>query len=312
MDNVERIERRLKIHDVRVLLSVVHAGSMHKAAEQLGISQPAVSRSISDLEHTLGVRLLDRSRRGVEPTHYGRAIMKRGAAIFDEIRQSVRDIEFLTDPTAGELRIGSTEGAAAGPGFSVIDRLASRYPRIVFDVVTAGAMTLYRQLEERDVELVIASIAGAVSEKFVVERLFDDSLVVTAGLQNRWTTRRSIKLAELLDEPWALPPLDSFGSALITQAFGASGLEPPRRAVITASRNLRDRLVATGRYLSISAGYSVTPPANNPLIKPLAVKLPDLRRPIVLITLRNRTLSPLAELFIKTAREVAKMVAKRK
>jgi len=99
---------------------------------------------------------------------------------------------------------------------------------------------------------------------------------------------------------------------LLYRAFGARGLEPPRRAVITGSRSLRDRLVATGRYLSISAGYSVTPPANNPLIKPLAVKLPDLRRPIVLITLRNRTLSPLAELFIKTAREVAKTVAKRK
>jgi DNA-binding transcriptional LysR family regulator len=112
MDKIERIERRFKIHDVPVLLSVVQAGSMHKAAERLGISQPAVSRSISDLEHTLGVRLLDRSRGGVEPTHYGHAIIKRGTAIFDEIRQDIKDIEFLTDPTAGELRIGCTDGAA--------------------------------------------------------------------------------------------------------------------------------------------------------------------------------------------------------
>ena len=70
--------------------------------------------------------------------------------------------------------------------------------------------------------------------------------------------------------------------------------------------------MATIRYLSISAGYSVTPPANNPLIKALAVKLPDVLRPIVLITLRNRTLSPLAELFIKTAREVVNTQLKRK
>src|SRR5262244_2037614 len=136
MNSIERIERRLKLHDVRVLLSVVQAGSMHKAAERLGTSQPAVSRSISDLEHTLGVRLLDRSRRGVEPTPYGCAIIKRGVAVFDEIRQGVKDIEFLTDPTAGELRIGCTDGAAAGPGLAVINRLASRYPRIVFNVVT--------------------------------------------------------------------------------------------------------------------------------------------------------------------------------
>lgn len=104
MDNIERIERRLKLHDMRVLLSVVQAGSMHKAAERLGTTQPSVSRSISDIEHTLGVRLLDRSRRGVEPTHFGRAIIKRGVAVFDEIRQGVKDIEFLADPTVGELR----------------------------------------------------------------------------------------------------------------------------------------------------------------------------------------------------------------
>jgi DNA-binding transcriptional LysR family regulator len=312
MDNIERIERRLKLHDMRVLLSVVQAGSMHKAAERLGTTQPSVSRSISDIEHTLGVRLLDRSRRGVEPTHFGRAIIKRGVAVFDEIRQGVKDIEFLADPTVGELRIGCTEGAADSPGFAVIDRLASRYPRIVFNVVTMGAIALYRQLAERNVELVIAAIAGPVPEEFVVEKLFDDFLVVAAGVQNMWTRRRKIELAELLDEPWTLPPPDSFGSELITEAFRASGLQPPRRLIITASRNLRDRLMATGRYLSISAGYSVTPLANKPLIKALAVQLPNLRRPTMLITLRNRTPSPLAELFIKTAREVVKTLAKKK
>jgi DNA-binding transcriptional LysR family regulator len=279
-------------------------------AERLGTSQPAVSRSISDLERTLGVRLLDRSRRGVEPTHYGRAIIKRGVAVFDEIRQGVKDIEFLTDPTAGELRIGCTEAAAAGPALAVIDELAGRHSRIVFNVVTAGVTALYRQLAERNIELMIGGVAGTVPEEFAAERLFDDSLVVAAGVQNPWTRRRRIELAELANEPWALPPEDSDPGALTIAAFRASGLEPPRMAVITASRHLRDRLLATSRYLSMIAGYSLTPPGNNPLIKALSVKLPDLRRPIVLVTLRNRSLSPLAELFINTVHEVAKKLAK--
>src|SRR5262245_57530081 len=110
MDTADRIERRLKLHDLRVLMSIVQAGSMSKAAERLGTAQPALSRSIAELEHALGVRLLDRGPRGVAPTNYGRALIKRGAAVFDELRQSVKDIEFLSDPTAGELRIGT--GAA--------------------------------------------------------------------------------------------------------------------------------------------------------------------------------------------------------
>src|SRR5258705_11946983 len=98
MDEIERIERRLKLHDVRVLMSVVQAGSMHKAAERLATSQPAVSRAIGDLQRPLGVRLLDRSPTGVEPTQYGRAVIKRGLAVFDELRRSGKDIAFLVDP----------------------------------------------------------------------------------------------------------------------------------------------------------------------------------------------------------------------
>src|ERR1700745_2114239 len=114
MRRVDWIERRLKLNDMRILLSVAKAGSMGKAAERLGTSQPAISRAIADLEHALGVRLLERSRRGIEPTSYGHALIKRGIAVFDELQQGVRDIEFLTDPTAGELRVGASIALATG------------------------------------------------------------------------------------------------------------------------------------------------------------------------------------------------------
>src|SRR5262245_54693396 len=146
MDQIERIERRLKLHDVRVLMSVVEAGSMAKAALHLGTSQPAISRSIADLEHTLGVRLLERSAKGVEPKKTGQAIIRRGVAVFDELRQGVKDVEFLADPTAGELRVGCPEAIAAGPVLTVINRLTRRHPRIVFHVATGNAPSVYRAL----------------------------------------------------------------------------------------------------------------------------------------------------------------------
>jgi DNA-binding transcriptional LysR family regulator len=310
MDKLERMERRLKLRDVRVLLSVLQAGSMHKAAERLGTSQPVVSRSIADLEHALGVRLLDRSRRGVEPTQYGRAIAKRGIAVFDELRQGVKDIEFLADPTAGHLRIGCTETVAAGPGFAVMDQLTRRHPRIMFDVVTGGWIALHRDLGERNVELVMAGIISPVSEEFVVETLFDDSLVVAAGLQNPWTRRRRIKLAELVNEPWTLAPSDGPSGALAAEAFRASGLEPPRTTIMTVSLNLRTRLLATGRFLTMLPASTLMPHGKYRLLKALPIELPNSRRTIVIVTLRNRTLSPLAELFVRTARAVAKQLAK--
>jgi DNA-binding transcriptional LysR family regulator len=131
MDETERIERRLKLHDLRVLMSVVERGSMAKAAERLATSQPAVSRAIGDLEHSLGVRLLDRGPRGVVPTPYGRALIKRSVAVFDELRLGVKDLEFLADPTAGEVRIVAPMAFAAGFVTAVIDRFTRRHPRVV-------------------------------------------------------------------------------------------------------------------------------------------------------------------------------------
>ena len=104
----DQIGRRIKLSDLHILLAVAQSGSMAKAASALAVSHPVVSRSISDLEHTLGVRLLDRNPHGVELTEYGRAMLSRSHAVFDELRQGVKDIEFLSDPTVGEVRIGTT------------------------------------------------------------------------------------------------------------------------------------------------------------------------------------------------------------
>jgi DNA-binding transcriptional LysR family regulator len=84
----DRIGRRVKLRDLHIALAVAEAGSMTRAAEELGVSYPVVSKTISELEHTLGVRLFDRSISGVEPTHYGRALLKSGTAVFDEMRKA--------------------------------------------------------------------------------------------------------------------------------------------------------------------------------------------------------------------------------
>ena len=137
MEWSERIGRRIRLRDLHILLAVVQCRSMAKAAEHLAISRPVISRAINDLEHVLGVRLLERDRHGAEPTMYGAALLKRGTSIFDELRESVKDIEFLTDPAAGEVRIGSNRFLAASFVSAVTDRVSRRYPRIVYHLMVA-------------------------------------------------------------------------------------------------------------------------------------------------------------------------------
>ena len=110
----DRIGRRLNLRDLHILLAVAKSGSMGKAAAELAISQPSVSKAIAAVEHAVGLRLLDRGAHGVEPTVYGRALLRCGVAVFDELRQGVSALDFLTDAGTGELRIGCSESLAAG------------------------------------------------------------------------------------------------------------------------------------------------------------------------------------------------------
>ncbi|WP_271541825.1 LysR family transcriptional regulator [Bradyrhizobium sp. CCBAU 45321] len=130
-----RIGRRIRLRDLHVLLTVVQRGSMAKAAQQLSITQPAVSKSIADLEHALGVRLLDRGPQGIEPTAYGSAFVQRGLSVFDELRQGVGEIEFMSDPRVGEVRVGCPETLAATLLPAVVEQLGDQYPGIKLHVI---------------------------------------------------------------------------------------------------------------------------------------------------------------------------------
>jgi DNA-binding transcriptional LysR family regulator len=310
MDWSGRIGRRLKLRDLHILLSVVQAGSMAKAAVALSISQPAVSKAVADMEHALGIRLLERGPQGVEPTRYGEALVRRGTAVFNELNQGVKEIEFLADPTIGELRIGATDPLAADILAPIMDRLARRYPRVAFHVVTGDLSTLLLEVSARNIELAMSRLnESAGMEGMATEVLFHGGYVVVAGKQNTWIRRRKIQLTELLHEPWVMPPYDTFQGKQIAAAFHASGIEPPRATVSTVSLNLRNTLLATGRFLTILPSFTQSLSKNDSPFRSLSVDLPKTRRPVGIVKLKDRSLSPLAGLLVGNLREMTKSLA---
>ena len=198
----DRIKRCLKLRDLDILTAVIDTGSMGKAADRLGVSQPAVSKSIADLERALSVRLVDRSRRGVVATPYGLALNKRSVAIFNDLRQGVADIDFLSDPTQGEIRIGATDPVMTAIISPVIDRLSREYPKVVFHVVLSDTALLYREVADRNIELAICRMLGQLPDDLAAETLFHDAFAVMTAARNPLTRRRKLTLAELADEPW--------------------------------------------------------------------------------------------------------------
>ena len=310
MDQRDRIGTRLKVRDLDILLAVVELGSMGKAARYLAVSQPVVSRAIAELERELGVRLLDRTPQGVEPTVYGRTVVNRGLAVFDELRGSAKDIGFLLNPTKGELRIGSTQPIAGGLLPAVLDRLNSERPQIAFQVKLGDAAALHnRDLRERKVDLLFGRVVDIEEDDVNAEVLFEDRLFVVAGANNPWTRRRKVTLNDLVHEPWTLPPLDSYAGALAVDAFKASGLATPHIAVAGYGIQLQNALLSTGRFLTLFCGSYLKFSGERLGIKALPIELPIPPRPIGIVTLKNRTPSPLASVFIDCARSLSKPLA---
>src|SRR5262245_5637224 len=278
---------------------------MAKAATDLAISQPNVSKAIADLEHTFSVRLLDRSSRGVEPTTYGLAVIKRATAMFDELRQSVKEVEFLADPTSGELRLGCSDFAAGIVGVTM-ERM-SKYPRITFEVISAGAAELQQHLESRNIELFVSTDQESLSTgEFVIETLYDDPLIVVADAHHPLTRRRRIALTDLANEAWAMPPANTISGRYIREAFHANGLALPTRIVSTYSTVLRHQLVATAGFITVLPKPMFETMAEGLSIKAVPVHIPTPRRTVVLVVLKKRTLSSIAQLFIETLRAVAR------
>jgi len=308
----DRIGRRMKLHDLHVLMAVVQAGSMSKAAQLLNTTQPAISRSIADLEHAIGVRLLDRSRHGVEPTEYGLVLLDGGSAMFDDLRQAVKNIELLADPTVGDVNVGAPDPIVVGLLPPVLDRLRRKYPGISIHVtpLVTGEQQ-YRELRERRLDLYFGRIMLPIEEDINTEILFHDRILIVEGPKGRWARRHKIELSELADEAWVLPQFYSNIGSLVADAFRTRGVKFPPKGTVSGAASLICALLSRGNRLGALPASLVRVGANIPRLKVLPVNLPVEPWPVGIATLKNRTLTPVVKLFINCVRETMKPTAKK-
>lgn len=307
----QQIGRRLRLRDLFVFLTVAENGSMARAAVRLGVSTPSVSEVIADLEHAVDARLFDRSAKGVVTTPYGAALLGRARAAFDELQQGIRDIEFIGDAQAGELRIGCPESITAGFLLPILQRLTAHYPRVRYQVRQVQQPTVdYPELHDRKVDLVLArwgndQQAANVASELDVEILFNDPFFLVVSDKSKWARRRKLDLADLVDDPFIIPPLDAWGGALVAEAFRQRGLTPPSAIVSTLSISLRNELVASGQFITLLTSSVIRTFGQRYALKVLPITLPTHRSPVGIVMLRNRTLAPVVQLFMQCARDVA-------
>ena len=252
-----RVGGRLKIRDLHTFLVVAEHGSMPKAAEELAVSRPVISRAIADLERVLGVPLFDRLSSGISPTRYGRELMTRGFAVFDELRQSMQAINRLKDPRFGELRFATGEALAGGVVAAAVERVSKRVSVLSSSMEPVTRATLLPYLRERRGELVITRLASDELEPDIAaEPLYKERMLVVAARDSVWSRKRRLSWSELLDAPWILSPIEVAHDSPFIEALRDRGASLPANLILSTSLNLRVGLLPSGRFVTLMP-YSV-------------------------------------------------------
>src|ERR1043166_6422657 len=293
-----RRARRLKLRDIQMLQVLAEAGSMAAGAAQLALSQPAISKAMSEMERSLGAQLLDRTSRGVELTKSGRVWLERGRVILDEARQGMIDLEHLSDPTRGEVKIGTTEPPAAIVS-QIINALSRRHPRITFEISVGDSASLGRQLRERKLDVLIAFwIPTKDNDDLKADILYKAAFAVMADHRHALVRRKGLSLSDLIGEHWTLAPRDSFQGHLVEDFFRRRKLKVPQAAVTTSSAYMSLNLLATGRFLSVLPVTMLRHPSNRGWLRALSVELGDTAGAIATITLKKRRAGGAVEFFV--------------
>jgi len=306
MDRSERLDRRINLRDLRVLMAVADTGSMAKAAARLGISHPAVSKTISELEGALAARLLDRSPQGAELTPSGEVLLRCGVNIFDELRQGYRSLEHLSDPNSGEVRLGCTDIILHSLASTVIRKFSAKHPGVQLEVKLANPGEHHlRELRERKIDLLITRATGELAaDDLRSELLFDEPFVFVVGAESEFARKRRVTLNDIIRCKWVLPPRDSSPGTLIDGVFRAAGFQSPVAAVKTISIELTASLVASGEFVGILPVSVARLKASQASLRVLPVKSMGPRISAAIVSVKHRTLGPAVEAFADCVRNV--------
>jgi DNA-binding transcriptional LysR family regulator len=298
----------MDLRDIEYFAVLAEHGQLVRAAEALGLSQPALSLSLRRLEQSARARLVTRTPKGVELTAVGAALLthvQRLRLARDDLAREVSDI---AHGEAGHLRVGT--GPATADSFlpGACSRVMKETPKVTVAVsVAATTNTLLPALRKGDLDIVVNHILQTTYEDLVLETLWDDEFVVYASTRHRLAKRKTVKLADLTPERWASTTASAYTARQsLQQTFEERGLPPPQISLTSDSVMLRHRTVASTELLGIGSRGIVEANAADVGLKIIPVRDMKWIRPVAVFYRKDGYLSPSARRFIEILKTTAK------
>ncbi|GIX12671.1 MAG: galactose-binding protein [Paracoccaceae bacterium] len=298
---------RASIRQLHLLVAVAEAGSMRRAGEQVGLSQPAVTKAIRDLEDDLGVRLFERGNRGVRPTLHGETLLRHVQAALAQLAHAGEALDDLASGAGGRVMVGTLLAASAWLLPRAIARLRAERPKVIVEVVEGANDRLQPMLARGALDMVVGRLSEFRHRSGVIQLpLFEEEIVILARPGHPLAGRGRLGLADLAAADWILPPVETTLRRQLEKAFFDAGLDPPRCAVESVSLPTNrlllretDLLGAWPRGVAaddLRAGHLVA----------LPLRLPQILGPVGVTLRRDSPLSPPAEALLRALEAVGR------
>jgi DNA-binding transcriptional LysR family regulator len=300
---------RMELRDIEYFAVVAEHAHLGRAAAALGLSQPALSKSLRRLESALQTKLVKRTPKGVELTLEGATLLTRVSELRVSLQNLAREITEVGEGRVGRLRVGA--GLAISEPFlsAAFAAILKNSPRSSLQVILSDNDLMVPALCNGELDLVINFHPPRLPEGLVFEHLFNDSYVITAAANHPLAKKPRVTVADLANERWALSEQALLPQKRLNEAFRDHGLPPPKIAFESRSAVLRLRTVVQSGLLDFTSEAVIRQMRHDFDIATLPVRELSIHRSIGAIRRKETYLPPILQRMLDTLRALAKSSA---
>lgn len=313
MSDIDRVLRsNLKLKHLQLIVALDEFRHLGRSAEFLSLTQPAVSKSLAEIERLFGLDLFVRSTRGTEPTAYGQKVARFARSVLADFDRTRADIATVASGGAGRIRVGAMVVATPGRLAAAVDRLKRESPRTTVSIEEGDLSRLLPRLRTGELDVIVGRLEpGYAAPDLETEALYAEPMRVIVAPGHPLAARRSLGWADLALQPWVVPPAWASSRVKLVQLFHRHGLEPPSDVIESASYLVTLTFLHQRGCVGFVAGAVADQLARQGWAVPLALPVPIELPPVGLIQLRHGLRTPAADRLLALLREGARPGARR-
>lgn len=285
----------MKFNALRDFLAVAERGSLRAAARQTGGSQPAMSRSIQELERELGVVLFERTASGVRLTPMGQVFLRRASSVHNELRRAQEELDQLRGETHGRLTVALSSVPHLALLPHALRPFRSRYPDVMMDIVDAVYPTIELDLKESRIDCYIGPVPAELGPDLLVEKLFDNTRVIMGRKGHPLAQAKSLK--DLVDAEWISTSITHIAQDELGPLFARHGLPPAKlKMQLHSTLTFLTAMVYSDLLMMAPVQWTQSPLLRDK-VSPIHVREVLPAPPVCLVRRAGLPLTPAAEYF---------------